>query len=109
VLPGGAAAGTALVADPRVRVISFTGSSRTGRAVAELAARHLKRVHLELGGNSALIVLDDADIDRAVSAAAWGSYLHQGQICMTIGRHLVHEELADDYVAALAAHANTPW
>ncbi len=106
VLPGGAEAGSALVADPRVRVISFTGSSRTGRAVAELAARHLKRVHLELGGNSALVVLDDADIDRAVSAAAWGSYLHQGQICMTTGRHLVHEELADDYVAALSAHAD---
>ncbi|MPZ80210.1 MAG: aldehyde dehydrogenase family protein [Actinophytocola sp.] len=106
VLPGGAEAGIALVADPRVRVVSFTGSSRTGRAVAELAARHLKRVHLELGGNSALVVLDDADIDRAVSAAAWGSYLHQGQICMTVGRHLVHESVADSYVEALSAHAN---
>ena len=106
VLPGGAEAGTALVADPRVRVVSFTGSSRTGRAVAELAARHLKRVHLELGGNSALIVLEDADVDRAVSAAAWGSYLHQGQICMTTGRHLVHESIAESYVEALAAHAN---
>jgi benzaldehyde dehydrogenase (NAD) len=106
VLPGGAAAGTALVADPRVRVVSFTGSSATGRAVAELGARHLKRVHLELGGNSALVVLDDADIERAVSAAAWGTYLHQGQICMTAGRHLVHEGVADHYVEALAAHAN---
>ncbi|MGH3878437.1 MAG: aldehyde dehydrogenase family protein [Actinophytocola sp.] len=105
VLPGGAEAGGALVEDPYVRLVSFTGSSQTGRAVAELAARHLKRVHLELGGNSALIVLDDADIDRAVSAAAWGSYLHQGQICMTTGRHLVHEEVADSYVEALAAHA----
>jgi benzaldehyde dehydrogenase (NAD) len=106
VLPGGAEAGTALVADPRVRVVSFTGSSATGRAVAELGARHLKRVHLELGGNSALVVLDDADIERAVSAAAWGTYLHQGQICMTAGRHLVHESVADDYVEALAEHAN---
>jgi len=106
VLPGGAEAGSALVADKAVRVISFTGSSATGRRVAELAARHLKRVHLELGGNSALIVLDDADLDRAVSAGAWGSFLHQGQICMTAGRHLVHERIADDYVAALAEHAD---
>jgi benzaldehyde dehydrogenase (NAD) len=106
VLPGGAEAGAALVAARQVRVVSFTGSSETGRAVAELAARHLKRVHLELGGNSALIVLDDVDVDRAVSAAAWGSYLHQGQICMTTGRHLVHERIASSYVEALAAHAN---
>jgi benzaldehyde dehydrogenase (NAD) len=106
VLPGGAEAGSALVTDPRVRLISFTGSSQTGRAVGELAARHLKRVHLELGGNSALLVLDDADVERAVSAAAWGSYLHQGQICMTAGRHLVHERIAESYVEALTAHAN---
>jgi benzaldehyde dehydrogenase (NAD) len=105
VLPGGADAGTALVADPRVRVVSFTGSTEVGRKVGELAARHLKRAHLELGGNSALIVLDDADIERAVSAGAWGSFLHQGQICMTTGRHLVHERIAESYVEALATHA----
>jgi benzaldehyde dehydrogenase (NAD) len=114
VLPGAAEAGTALVEDPRTRVISFTGASSTGRKVGELAARHLKRVHLELGGNSALIVLDDADLARAVSAGAWGSFLHQGQICMTTGRHLVHASIADAYVAALAEHANAlpvgdPW
>lgn len=106
VLPGGADAGTALVTDRNVRVISFTGSTATGRKVGELAARYLKRVHLELGGNSALIVLDDADLDRAVSAGAWGSFLHQGQICMTAGRHLVHERIADAYVEALTAHAD---
>jgi benzaldehyde dehydrogenase (NAD) len=105
VLPGGGDAGEALVADRNVRVVSFTGSSATGRRVAALAAEHLTRVHLELGGNSALVVLDDADLDRAVSAGAWGSFLHQGQICMTAGRHLVHERIADDYVAALAEHA----
>jgi benzaldehyde dehydrogenase (NAD) len=105
VLPGGADVGSALVTDHRVRAVSFTGSTRTGRAVAELAGRHLKRVHLELGGNSALIVLDDVDVERAVSAGAWGSFLHQGQICMTAGRHLVHERVADSYVEALAAHA----
>jgi benzaldehyde dehydrogenase (NAD) len=105
-LPGGAEAGTAMVTDSRVPVISFTGSTAAGRAVGELAGRHLKRVHLELGGNSALIVLDDADLDRAVSAGAWGSFLHQGQICMTTGRHLVAESIADRYVEALADKAS---
>ncbi|MFC0505515.1 benzaldehyde dehydrogenase [Micromonospora costi] len=106
VLPGGVETGEALVADPHVRVVSFTGSTAAGRKVGEAAARHLKRAHLELGGNSALIVLDDADLDLAVSAGAWGSFLHQGQICMTTGRHLVHESIADRYVAALAEKAD---
>jgi NAD-dependent aldehyde dehydrogenases len=105
VLPGGADAGEALVADPNVRVISFTGSTAAGRKVGEAAARHLKRAHLELGGNSALVVLDDVDLDLAVGAGAFGSFLHQGQICMTTGRHLVHERIADAYVEALAAKA----
>lgn len=105
VLPGGPAAGQALVTDRHVRVVSFTGSSAAGRAVAELAGRHLKRVHLELGGNSALVILDDVDLERAVSAGAWASFLHQGQVCMTAGRHIVQEGIADAYVAALAAHA----
>ncbi|SCL33783.1 benzaldehyde dehydrogenase (NAD) [Micromonospora rhizosphaerae] len=106
VLPGGVEAGEALVADPHVRVISFTGSTAAGRKVGEAAARHLKRAHLELGGNSALIVLDDADLDLAASAGAWGSFLHQGQICMTTGRHLVHESLAERYVEKLAEKAD---
>ncbi len=106
VLPGGPEAGQALVAAPHVPVISFTGSTAAGRAVGELGARHLKRVHLELGGNSALIVLDDVDIERAVGAAAWGSFMHQGQICMTTGRHLVHEAIADEYVDRLSAVAD---
>src|SRR5215472_5937562 len=105
VLPGGVDVGEALIADPLVRIISFTGSTAAGRRVGELAARHLKRVHLELGGNSALVILDDVDLDRAVSAGAWGSFLHQGQICMTTGRHLVHEAIYDEYVAALADKA----
>jgi benzaldehyde dehydrogenase (NAD) len=105
VLPGGVAAGEALVADPHTRVISFTGSTAAGRRVGEAAGRHLKRAHLELGGNNALIVLDDADLDRALSAAAFGSFMHQGQICMTTGRHLVHSSIADEYVARLASKA----
>jgi benzaldehyde dehydrogenase (NAD) len=106
VLPGGAQVGEAIVADPNVRVVAFTGSTQAGRAVGRLAATHLKRAHLELGGNSALIVLDDVDLERAASAGAWASFLHQGQICMTAGRHLVHESLFAAYVERLAAKAD---
>jgi benzaldehyde dehydrogenase (NAD) len=105
VLPGGPDAGEALITEPLVRLISFTGSTAAGRRVGELAARHLKRAHLELGGNSALVILDDADVAKAASAGAWGSFLHQGQICMTTGRHLVQEAIYDDYVAAMADKA----
>ncbi len=89
-----------------MRVISFTGSTRAGRAVGEAAGRHLKRAHLELGGNSAMLVLDDVDVEQAVNLAAWGSFFHQGQICMTTGRHLVHERVYDDFVEALAEKAD---
>ncbi|MFF1477178.1 benzaldehyde dehydrogenase [Streptomyces sp. NPDC058301] len=106
VLPGGAEAGQALVADPGVPVISFTGSTAAGRRVGEAAGRLLKRVHLELGGNSALVVLEDADIEGAVAQASWGSFFHQGQICMTTGRHLVHASLYEEYVERLAARAD---
>ncbi|WP_405915372.1 aldehyde dehydrogenase family protein [Streptomyces sp. NBC_00728] len=107
VLPGGPDAGRALVADPLVPVISFTGSTAAGRAVGEAAGRHLKRAHLELGGNSALVVLADADLDAVISTAAWGSFFHQGQICMTTGRHLVHASLYEEYVERLAAKADS--
>ncbi|WP_327585633.1 benzaldehyde dehydrogenase [Nonomuraea sp. NBC_00507] len=106
VLPGGAETGQALVTDPNIPVISFTGSSAAGRKVGEAGARLLKRVHLELGGNSALVVFDDADLQPAVSAASWASFFHQGQICMTAGRHLVHESVAEEYVERLAAKAD---
>jgi benzaldehyde dehydrogenase (NAD) len=106
VLPGGVDVGEALVSDPLVPVISFTGSTRAGRAVAELGARHLKRVLLELGGNSAMLVLDDVDVDAASSVGAWGSFAHQGQVCMTTGRHIVMSGIADEYVAALSARAD---
>ncbi|HET9110452.1 MAG TPA: benzaldehyde dehydrogenase [Ktedonobacterales bacterium] len=106
VLPGGVDIGQALVAEPRVRVIAFTGSTQAGRSVAELAGRHLKRVHLELGGNSALIVMSDVDLDRAAMAGAWGTFFHQGQICMATSRHLVHESIADEYTKRLAAIAD---
>ncbi|OPC80013.1 benzaldehyde dehydrogenase [Embleya scabrispora] len=105
-VPGGAETGAALVSAPEVRIVSFTGSTAAGRRIGEACGRLLKRAHLELGGNNALIVLPGADVDRAAAAGAWGSFLHQGQICMATGRHLVHESLYPDYVAALAAKAD---
>ena len=105
VLPGGADAGEALVADPGVAMISFTGSTAAGRRVAESAGRQLKKVSLELGGKNALIILDDADLDLAVSNTAWGAFLHQGQICMATGRVLVPERLAKPFVEKLAQSA----
>ena len=86
-------------------MISFTGSTATGRLVGETAGRMLKRVVLELGGNSPLVVLDDADIEAASSAGAWGSFLHQGQICIAVSRHLVHESIVEEYTAALVERA----
>jgi benzaldehyde dehydrogenase (NAD) len=106
VLPGGVDVGEAIITDARVRVVAFTGSTRAGRRVATLAAEYLTRVHLELGGNSALIVMSDVDVEKAASIGAFGSFLHQGQICMTTGRHLVDAAIAEDYIAALAAHAD---
>jgi benzaldehyde dehydrogenase (NAD) len=106
VLPGGAAAGEALVTDPHVRVVAFTGSSRVGRIVARLAGEHLKRAHLELGGNSALVILDDVDVEAAAAVGAFGSFFHQGQICMTTGRHLVSKKIAKRYIEALSEKAN---
>lgn len=105
-LPGGPEVGAAVVDAPEVRVVSFTGSTAAGRKVGEACARNLKRAHLELGGNNALVVLPGADLEKAVAAGAFGSYLHQGQICMATGRHLVHESLYDDYVRLLAAKAD---
>jgi benzaldehyde dehydrogenase (NAD) len=106
VLPGDAEAGAALAENPDVAMISFTGSTAVGRLVGEAAGRTLKRVSLELGGNNALIVLDDADLDVASSAGAWGAFLHQGQVCMTAGRHIVVESVADAYLDRLAKRAD---
>ena len=105
VLPGDAEPGAALAESPDVAMISFTGSTAVGRLVGEAAGRTLKRVSLELGGNNALIVLDDADIDVASSAGAWGAFLHQGQVCMTAGRHIVLESVAEEYLDRLAKRA----
>lgn len=95
VLPGDAEAGEVLVSDVRVPMIAFTGSPTVGRRIGELAGRHLKKVSLELGGANNLVVLDDADLDAAASAVAFGAWFHQGQICMASNRVLVHESVAE--------------
>ena len=96
---------SALIEHPAVRHINFTGSTRVGRIVAEQAARHLKPVLLELGGKAPLIVLDDADLNEAVNAAAFGAFMNQGQICMSTERILVDEKVADEFVDRLSTKA----
>lgn len=90
-------------------LISFTGSTGVGRHVAELAAksRFIKRVALELGGNTPCVVLDDADLDQAVRGAIFGRFLHQGQICMSTNRLIVDASVYDKFVEGFVAHART--
>lgn len=97
----------ALIAHPAVRRVNFTGSTRVGRLIAASCAQHLKRVLLELGGKAPLVVLDDADLDAAVQAAAFGAYMNQGQICMSTERLVVDAKVADEFVARLAQKART--
>jgi benzaldehyde dehydrogenase (NAD) len=104
-LPGGPEAGEALCLSRHIHMIQFTGSTAVGRRVAELAGRTLKKVSLELGGNNALIVLDDADLELAVNNAAWGAFLHQGQICMASSRIFVQDSIAARFTEKLAAKA----
>ena len=100
--PGDAAPiGDELVENPLVRRLNFTGSTTTGRKLAEAAGRHLKRIVLELGGYNPLIVLDDADLDYAVDASTFGAFLHQGQICMSARRIIVQRGVADEFVERL--------
>jgi acyl-CoA reductase-like NAD-dependent aldehyde dehydrogenase len=95
----------ALIAHPAVRRVNFTGSTRVGRIIAQTAAPYLKPVLLELGGKAPMVVLDDADLDAAVDAAAFGAFMNQGQICMSTERLVVDESIADAFVATLAAKA----
>ena len=97
----------ALIAHPAVRRINFTGSTRVGRIIAEIAARHLKPVLLELGGKSPMLVLKDADLDDAVAAAGFGAFMNQGQICMSTERIIVVPEIADEFVRRFAEKAKT--
>jgi benzaldehyde dehydrogenase (NAD) len=102
---GDAEAGEALVSDPNVNMVSFTGSTEVGRRVGALAGGLLKKVSLELGGNNPLVVLDDADLAAAASAGAYSSFQFQGQVCFATGRHIVHRSVAADYVDLLAQKA----
>ncbi len=105
VLPGDVEAGERLVSHPDVAMIHFTGSTTVGRRIAQAAAGQLKKVSLELGGNNALLVLDDADIDQATMIGAWSAFHYQGQTCITAGRHIVHRAVAGAYLSGLAARA----
>lgn len=115
-LPGGllnvvitdiAEIGDAFIEHPVPKVISFTGSDKVGRHVATVCASHFKSVVLELGGNSALVVLDDADIDYAVDAAVFSRYVHQGQVCMAANRVLVDRSIADEFTEKFVAKVKT--
>ncbi len=106
VLPGGADVGEALCTHPLVNMIAFIGSTPAGRKVGELCGRHLKKVSLELGGKNPLIVMEDADLAAAASNAAWGAYMHQGQICMATGKILAHASIAAKLTELLVEKAN---
>ena len=93
----------AMVAHPAVRRVNFTGSTKVGKIIAQTCARYLKPVVLELGGKAPLVILDDADIDAAVDAAAFGSFMNSGQICMSTERIIVDEKIADEFVQKLTA------
>ena len=96
-----------LIAHPKTRRINFTGSTRVGRIIAEKSGAHLKRAVLELGGKAPLIVLEDASIDDAVSAANFGAFMNQGQICMSTERIVVEKPIADQFAQKLAARAGS--
>lgn len=94
-----------LIAHPAIRRVNFTGSTKVGKTVSEIAGRHLKPALLELGGKAPLVILDDADLDDAVNAAAFGAFANQGQICMSTERIVVDCKVADTFVAKLKAKA----
>ena len=87
-----------MVEHPIPRVISFTGSAAVGKRIGEIAGKNLKKAALELGGNNVFIVLDDADIDQVVPAAAFGKFFHQGQICIAINRMIVDRKVYPEFV-----------
>ncbi len=103
--PGGDEVGRALVAHEGVDMVHFTGSSEVGREIGKVAGSQLKRVSLELGGNNAFVVLDDADVEAASMVGAWSAFHYQGQTCITAGRHIVMRPLYDEYVERMAARA----
>lgn len=103
----GAIVGQGLVDHPKVPVISFTGSSVTGRTIASRAGNNLKRVSLELGGKNAMIVMDDADLDLALEGALWGAFGTTGQRCTATSRLILHEKIHDEFVSRLVEQAKS--
>jgi len=99
--------GDEFVQNPAVRCISFTGSTAVGRELAEKCGKHLKRIALELGGHNPLIILRDADLDQAVNVAAFGAFLHQGQICMSVRRIIIERSIASEFTQKLVAKAQS--
>jgi benzaldehyde dehydrogenase (NAD) len=105
VLPGGQDVGRRLVEHPEVAMIHFTGSTKVGREIARTAGSLLKKISLELGGNNALVVLDDADVEQAAMIGAWSSFHYQGQTCISAGRHIVDRRIAETYIRNLTERA----
>ncbi len=97
--------GDELVSNPGVDAISFTGSTAVGKQIAAKCGGLLKKACMELGGKDPLIILEDADLDRAIDATVFGAFMHQGQICMSAERILVHESLADEMIEGVTARA----
>ncbi len=102
---GVGAVGDEMIENPRVKAISFTGSTAVGRHIAAKAGAHLKKACVELGGKDSLIVLEDADLDHAAKAANFGSFMHQGQVCMSTEKILVQEGVYDDFLSRFLARA----
>ena len=106
VVPGrGSEIGDRMASHPELDVMAFTGSTEVGKHVASLAAENLALPAMELGGNNPHVVTEDADLDAAIDSAVFGSFMHQGQVCISINRHLVHEDLYDEYVEKLTERA----
>jgi aldehyde dehydrogenase (NAD+) len=103
----GPTVGDELVVNPKVRLVTLTGETVTGRKVAEKAGANLKPVVLELGGKDPVIVLKDADLDYAVDAVCFGAFMHQGEICMSVERVIVEKQIADEFSKRLATKAKT--
>jgi benzaldehyde dehydrogenase (NAD) len=92
--------------DPNIAMIAFTGSTHAGRRVGTHCGQYLKKVSLELGGKNSLIILDDAHLELAVSNAAFGAYMHQGQVCMATSRVLAQASIAQEVLDRLTEKAN---
>ncbi|MGI9369220.1 MAG: aldehyde dehydrogenase family protein [Ruegeria sp.] len=97
--------GDELIENPKVKGIAFTGSTAVGRSIAAKAGAHLKKCCIELGGKDALIICDDADLERAAQLANFGSFMHQGQICMSVEKLLVHEKVYEPFLELFKARA----